>query len=135
MDVRNCKKCGKIYKYDGFSMCLKCRQEEEEEFKKVREYIYDNPSATIPIISEDTGVNTKKILRYLREGRLAIKNNNNNLILACERCGVAINTGRFCEKCAVEIQNELNSSIKQKKTTKKGNKSSQEKMYVTRRLK
>lgn len=135
MDVRNCKKCGKIYKYDGFNMCLKCRQEEEEEFKKVREYIYDNPSATIPIISEDTGVNTKKILRYLREGRLAIKNNNNNLILACERCGVAINTGKFCEKCAAEIQNELNNSIRQKKTTKKGNKSSQEKMYITRRLK
>ena len=138
MDIRNCKKCGKLYKYDGYKICLKCRQEEDAIFKRVREYVYDNPGATIQLISEETEVTVKKILNYLREGRLEIKNNDGNLLLACEKCGLPITTGRFCEKCKIEMSKELKGSIKKSKsekqsktvTDKKGNK-----MYVANRLK
>ena len=111
MDIRNCKKCGKIYAYDGFDLCLACRKEEEEEFKRVRKYIYDNPNASIQTVSEETNVSVKKILRFLKEGKLEIKDENSNFILNCERCGVPIKTGRFCEKCKAELERELKSSI------------------------
>lgn len=114
MNVRNCKKCGKIYNYDGFPYCNHCRKEEEEIFQKVKEYIYDNPKASIQEVSDDTEVSTKKILNYLRQGRLEIRDGG-NLILDCERCGQAIKTGRFCGKCAYEIENELKRSIKKDK--------------------
>ncbi|MBS4535790.1 MerR family transcriptional regulator [Clostridium sp. D2Q-14] len=111
MGVRNCNKCGKIYNYDGFPYCSRCRREEEELFQKVKAYIYNNPDATIQEVSEETEVSTKKILNYLRQGRLEVKDGS-NLILDCERCGQAIKTGRFCNKCAYELGRELVGAIK-----------------------
>lgn len=134
MNIRNCKKCGKIYTYDGFPYCHQCRKEEEEQYKKVKEYIYRNPDATIPQISEETEISTKKIFRYLREGRLEIKPGNKNLILDCERCGTPINTGRFCDKCTVEMQKEMRSSIKSKKSTTSSTRTSN-RMYTANRHK
>lgn len=111
MDIRNCRICGKIYAYDGFDICLSCRRKEDEEFKKVKAYIYDNPNASIQEVSEGTGVSVKKILRFLREGKLELKDENINLILDCERCGAPIKTGRFCDKCKIELERELRASI------------------------
>ncbi|RKD32325.1 TIGR03826 family flagellar region protein [Thermohalobacter berrensis] len=110
MNVRNCAKCGKIYAYDGFSLCPRCRRQEEEDFKKVKEYLYDNPGADIKEVSQETGVSTKKILRYLREGKLELKDES-NFILDCERCGTPIKTGRYCDKCATELQKELKNAV------------------------
>ncbi|WP_427338124.1 TIGR03826 family flagellar region protein [Caloranaerobacter sp. DY30410] len=134
MNIRNCSKCGKIYVYDGINkLCPKCRKEEEEEFRKVKEYIYDHPDANIQIVSEETGVPVKKILRYLREGRLELKDEHNNLILACERCGKPIKTGRFCDKCVVELQRELKSSVAKRDNIRKNKE--KDKMYIAERYK
>lgn len=111
MEIRNCEKCGKIYRYDGSKICMDCRREEENEFLRVKEYIYDNPGSTIQLVSEETEVSTKKIFRYLREGKLEIKDNNNNLVLDCERCGKPIKSGRFCEKCTIELERELKGAV------------------------
>ena len=111
MDVRNCKKCGKVFAYNGHNLCPQCKKNEEEEFKIVKEYIYENPGADIQLVSQETGVEVKKILRYLREGKLEIREGNGNLILDCERCGTSIKTGRFCERCTAEVHRELKSSI------------------------
>ncbi|HSH37048.1 TIGR03826 family flagellar region protein [Schnuerera sp.] len=110
MDVRNCSRCGKIYAYDGFNICLQCRRKDEEDFKKVKEYIDENPGVNISEVSEETGVDTKKIISFLREGRLEVEDEH-NLLLSCERCGASIKTGRFCEKCTVEMQREFKQSI------------------------
>jgi len=105
MNIRHCKKCGRLYQYDGEKLCMKCRNDEEDEFYKVREYLYDNPNASIVETSEETGVDEEKILKYLRDGRLELK--GENLLLECERCGTPIPTGRYCSKCVKEMQNEL----------------------------
>lgn len=115
MDIRNCRRCGKVYRYDGYRICPKCRQEEEEEFRKVREYIYDNPNSDIQTISEETGVPVKKILNFLKEGRLEVRDENTNLLLACERCGKPIKSGRFCDRCIVEMKRELKSAASKNK--------------------
>ncbi|KNF09661.1 flagellar operon protein YvyF [Gottschalkia purinilytica] len=134
MDIRNCKKCDRMYAYDGFDVCIKCRNVEDEMFKKVKEYLYDHPGADIQTVSTETGVEVKKILRYLREGKLEIKSDSPNFILDCERCGKAITTGRFCDKCILELQRELKSVIIDDKNKDK-DKKDKDKMYLADRYK
>lgn len=110
MDVRNCSRCGKIYAYDGFNICISCRRKEEEDFKKVKDYIYENPGANISEVSEETGIETRKIIEFLRQGRLEVLDEH-NMLLSCERCGVSIRTGRFCGKCTIEMEREFKQSI------------------------
>lgn len=111
-DIRNCKQCGKLFQYTGVSkICPKCAREDEELFKIVKEYLYDHPGANIMEVSEETGVEEDRILRYLRQGKLEISGEGGSLILDCERCGKAIRTGRFCDACAHEIEVELKSGF------------------------
>jgi hypothetical protein len=70
MDIRNCKRCGKIYSYTGVEVCPNCLAIEQEDFSKVRDYLYQNPNSTIPEVSEATGVDVRVITRFLREGRI-----------------------------------------------------------------
>ncbi|CAK7049931.1 MerR family transcriptional regulator [Tissierella carlieri] len=118
MDIRNCAKCGKIYQYDGFRICHSCRKTGEDEFQKVKEYLYDNPGATISEVEEATGVDSRKIIVFLREGRLEI-GEGSNLILECEKCGVSIRTGRFCDKCKNNLQRELGQVVDSARSTKR----------------
>ena len=113
MDVRNCSRCGKVYRYDGFRVCPNCRREDEADFQKVKEYIDEHPGANIKEVSEATEIDSRKIMEFLRAGRLEIMDEN-NLILSCERCGKPIKTGKFCDKCAFEIQKELKGAIAKK---------------------
>ncbi|MTI46810.1 TIGR03826 family flagellar region protein [Sporosalibacterium faouarense] len=135
MDLRNCRKCGRVYAYNGFKYCSRCRNEEEENFRKVKEYIYDHNDATIQETSDETGVSVKKIISYLREGRLELKGEHHNMILDCERCGRPIKTGRFCGKCINEMEKEFKGATKSKdkKLTYEGKDS--DRMYVANRHK
>lgn len=111
MNVRNCSRCGKIYVYDGFSICNKCRQDDEKDFQKVKEYLHENPGANIIEVSEATEVESRKIIEFLKEGRLEI-GDENNIVLTCERCDKPIRTGRFCDRCSVEMEKEFGEAIK-----------------------
>lgn len=102
-EIRNCPRCGKIFSYIGRPICHSCLETEENEFKVVKEYIYDNPGATISEVAQETEVSVEKIMRFLREERLEIKSENSNMILECERCGRAISSGRFCDNCKGDI--------------------------------
>ncbi|WZL73732.1 MerR family transcriptional regulator [Clostridiaceae bacterium 35-E11] len=113
-DIRNCKECGRLFQYTGYiKICPKCQREDEQNFRIVKEYIYDNAGATLTEVAEETGVVEDKILRYLREGRLEIAGENSALFLDCERCGKGIRSGRFCEDCANTMEKELKSGFTQ----------------------
>lgn len=114
MDLRNCPKCNRIFAYTGSELCSKCAKIHESDYKKVKDYLYDNPGATITEVSRETGVEEKQILRYLRESRIEIREEN-NLLLDCERCGKPIRTGRFCDLCIASMQKEFTSVIKPRK--------------------
>lgn len=104
MELRNCPVCGKVFLYTTRNLCPECAAKEEEDFKKVRDYLYEVPAATMDEISEKTGVPVKKILDFMKEGRLILKKNNINILLKCERCGEPILTGRYCDKCVEEMK-------------------------------
>ena len=106
-EIRNCPRCGKIFTYFTRPICNRCIDIEEGEFNVVKDYIYENPGATISEVAQETEVSVDKIMRFLREERLEIKSENSNLVLGCEKCGRSINSGRFCENCKGQIAGEL----------------------------
>lgn len=110
MDIRNCKRCGKMYAYlSGPPICQDCKQQDEEDFQKVKKYIYDNRGASMKDISEACDVSIEKITKFLKEGRLEIKEGS-NIILECEKCGQAIKSGRLCAACSKQLERDMSSA-------------------------
>jgi flagellar operon protein (TIGR03826 family) len=113
MEVKNCKNCGRLFNYlSGPRLCGECRQQLEDKFMEVRNYIMDNPKASIPEISEAMEVSTAQIHQWVREERL-IFSADSMVTIECENCGAPIRTGRFCEKCKSNTAHGLESLYKQ----------------------
>ena len=106
-DIRNCKNCGRIFNYMGKPICPDCIKEDDEDFKKVRDYLYKYPGTSMSKVSEELEVSMQKIKRYLREGRLEIVGDDPNMILSCEVCGRSIKSGRFCDMCVGGLTRDL----------------------------
>lgn len=112
MDFRNCPVCGKVFRFVSRNLCPDCIAEEEKEYEKVRSYVRDHEGANITEVSEATGVSVEKIIRFLREGRLVAKGAlAGEGAITCERCGVPIGGGQFCDRCREELAQELQRRI------------------------
>lgn len=112
MELKNCKKCGRTFgSVDGEDYCKKCKTVQLDElFKIVRDFLYANPGATVEEVHNKTGIEKKVIIKFLRDERIEIVEDENAL-LTCQRCGVSIKTGKFCDKCKHEIDRELRSAV------------------------
>ncbi len=126
MNVRNCRRCRKIFNYSmGPLYCMKCRQELEEDFQVVKKFVQENPGCDIRIVAEECNVEPNQIREWVREERLYFSEGSNTGI-SCDRCGVMIQTGRYCNRCKSEMNNSFKSAMKpasspapaQKTTTK-----------------
>ncbi|MGB9679526.1 MAG: TIGR03826 family flagellar region protein [Thermoanaerobacteraceae bacterium] len=118
MNVKNCKRCGRLYTYTGFDLCPECYRQDEEDFLKLRDYIESHPNATMIEISRETQISTKRIMDFLKEGRLILNANNSNIPLTCERCGKPILTGRFCDECKNDMEKDLRRGLEKFETDK-----------------
>ncbi len=107
MDVRNCKTCGKLFNYiGGAPICPACNRALDEKFSQVKEYIYNHPGAGMQEVSEENDVTIPQIQKWVREERLAFS--DESLVgIECEKCGVTIKTGRFCQSCKDKLANNL----------------------------
>ena len=104
MNVRNCRRCGKIFNYViGPITCPACREEMEAKFQEVKEYIRNNKGVGIPQVAEACDVEPSQIHQWLREDRLEVTEDS-AITLSCETCGVSIRSGRFCEKCRNNVR-------------------------------
>ena len=100
--MKNCQTCGKIFvAVHGARLCPDCREKEEKMESVVINYVRDNPGVKIPKVMEDTGASESLIKRLIREGRF--EDAGLSFKYPCERCGEAIDTGKFCRKCAAEM--------------------------------
>lgn len=128
----NCGKCGRMFSSENEQkLCSKCKNSDEDDFMIVREFIYDNPNSTASEVSEETGVDESKILKFLRQGKLQLK--GDGVGYPCERCGKSISTGKFCDACSFELKNEINKAfgIGAKKETKaQPDKKASKKMHI-----
>lgn len=99
MNVRNCRKCGRIFNYVvGPHICPACREALEAKFQEVKEYIRQHKGVGISEVSEACDVEVSQIHQWLREERLEVTEDS-AIQLVCENCGALIRSGRFCEKC------------------------------------
>ena len=118
MNARNCRKCGKLFNYvSGPPICMACREALEEKFQEVKAYIQDHVSASIPEVSEACDVSKNQIQQWLKDVRLQLAEGS-GITLHCEKCGAAIYSGRFCEKCKNSMANQLHDSIRQPEAPK-----------------
>lgn len=109
MNVRNCRKCGKIFNYSvGLPVCPRCREKDEKKFQEVKAYVYDNKGADITEVSNACDVEPMQIRQWVREDRLQFSDDC-PIRIPCERCGTMIRSGRFCDKCSFDINKELGS--------------------------
>ena len=119
MEVRTCRRCKKIFQYiTGPQICPRCKQKEEEMFQVVKEYLRQNPGATMNIVSQETEVSVAIIEGFLRQGRLEVTSDS-PIALSCESCGVRILTGRLCQKCNASLVGGLSSAAKEIETEKR----------------
>ena len=119
MDIRNCKRCKRLFNYtDRSRYCPACAEEIEKEFQEAKEYIYKHPGVSIQGISEALEIEVAQIKQWIREERLVLSDASDGDI-CCENCGVPITTGRFCENCKSNLKSSLSSAVTKKEAPKK----------------
>lgn len=112
MNVKNCRKCGKLFNYViGPSICPKCKESIEEKFQEVKKFITENRHAGYAEISENCDVEVGQIQQWVREERLVFSDDS-PVGINCEGCGAMIKTGRYCEKCKKEVASGFNNILK-----------------------
>ena len=107
MQVKNCPRCGKLFNEIISPICPVCERAEEEDFQRVKENIEENPASSLQEISEATGISGKKIMQYIKDGRLEITGGMKGE-LRCESCGKPITRGKFCDVCLIEFTRNIN---------------------------
>lgn len=113
MNVRNCRRCGRIFTYvSGAPLCPACREEMEANFQKVKEYIQNHLDTTIKTVATECEVDENQIRQWVKEERLVFAEGA-AIGLECETCGAPIRTGRYCEKCKNETMRSLTDAGRQ----------------------
>lgn len=111
MNVRNCKKCRKLFNYlAGPPICPACKEALESKFQEVKKYVQEHHNATIPEVTEACDVEASQIQQWIREERLQFSDDS-PIKVTCESCGAMIGSGRFCEKCKMNMLNGFNSVL------------------------
>ncbi len=106
MELMNCKKCGRLFQSkDGIGFCSRCNVTVDDNFSKVRNYIYDNPSLSLKDVADDTGVDVEIILKWIREERIVLS--SDSAIRLCQKCGESIISGKYCAICVNKMQDAL----------------------------
>ena len=103
MEIVTCKSCGKLFNYiSGQRICPACARKLEDKFLEVKKFVRENPDIDIADLSTEMDVSVRQIKQWVREERLKFSDDS-PIGLPCEGCGATIKTGRFCEKCKVEL--------------------------------
>jgi len=118
METKNCPRCGKVFVKIREPICDPCVKEEEAIFEKVRAYVKENANSTVKDVAEACDVLPKRILQYIREGRLEAAPGMKGDI-TCSKCGKPILKGRMCEKCILETSFQVSGMQEETKNKKR----------------
>ncbi|MCQ2081187.1 MAG: flagellar protein [Lachnospiraceae bacterium] len=111
MNVKNCRKCGKMFNYAfGPIICPDCINSQEEIFQKAKKYVQDNPGCDIQELSENVEVDASQIRQWIREERLQFADDS-PIRIACEGCGSMIRSGRYCDACRGNMTSGFNNVL------------------------
>lgn len=95
-------------------ICESCKDKLEDDFQKVKDYIWDNPKANMQEICDANDVSTSQIKQWIREERLQLTADS-PVQLQCENCGKNILTGRFCQDCKNKMARGLDTAFEKPK--------------------
>jgi flagellar operon protein (TIGR03826 family) len=129
MPIANCKKCGAVFSKSEFSICPKCLQEEEAEFQQAINWVRENPGKTTTELSNATGIEIGKVLKWIREQRLKFSGANGMIV--CMKCGKNIESGSFCESCKSGLSHDIGQNAQGSQT--QGGTTSSGMHYTSRR--
>lgn len=106
--LANCPKCGKLFVKGIRDICPACWQLEEKAFVKVVTYLRDpqHKGATIYEASEATGVSVQLITKFIRQGRISLKQYP-DLGYPCEACGQLTKDGNLCSDCRTKFTSSV----------------------------
>jgi len=102
-----------MYMKNAFGRCDACRNNEEEKFQILKDYIDENKGSMLGEISKETGVSVKRILGYIREGRLVATSGMADDV-TCKSCGKPVEKGNFCDACAIKMNNDIKDMYEEK---------------------
>lgn len=135
LNLKNCPRCGKLFaKTTASDLCSVCADGEEEDFQKIKKFLWENPKATIEVVHEKTGVSRERIIKFIREDRLIAEGLDLDFLIECERCGEFISHGRFCEKCQQELIAGFSSGKTKVKKKEDKNDTENTRMYLFDRI-
>ena len=121
MEVRACRSCKRLFNYiAGPVRCPACSDALEKRFQKVKQYIWDNKTASLQEIAEANDVSVGQLRQWVREERLCFTKDS-PVGLECESCGATIKTGRYCDSCKNKLSATLMSALPKKEYTEKKN--------------
>lgn len=107
MNVRNCRKCGKMFNYiSGMPICQACKEVMEAKFQEVKGYIREHKGVGINEVAEACDVEPSQITQWLREDRLEVTEDS-AMMLTCESCGAPIRSGKYCDRCKANVTNSF----------------------------
>ena len=107
MEVKQCDFCRRPHQMLSNKLCTVCVVKLDEDFIKIRDYIYDHEGAGAEEVSVATGVPKKSILYLLKEERLSIGGEVEGALLLCESCKKPVRSGRLCASCKNEVMSSM----------------------------
>lgn len=92
--IQNCQECGRVI-ING-TLCAKCAESHQGQLKMIKDYLQQNPGATLFDITADLDINTRLVLQLVKSGEITLSGNR------CESCGRSIPRGTVCESCKIK---------------------------------
>jgi len=122
LDFRYCSRCGRLYARTLHAICGNCLKEIEEEYQRCHRFLRENRGCTLQELSEETGVSTRQIAKFIHEGRISLSDSP-NLAYPCESCGKMIREHALCTDCRNNLARQVKNateSIKSKPEPRQG---------------
>ena len=103
-----CEKCGKLFSsMRGETLCQTCNAEFRNAQNKVRDYLRENPKATLMEAASVIGIDSDSMKRISKEvvnAKFNAQRAKSGVEHFCEMCGAPIKTGTYCVNCQAELQ-------------------------------
>lgn len=130
-ELANCMNCDTVFVKNIRDICQTCYKVEEEAFEIVYRFLMKrkNREATMDDIIEETGVDEKLIIKFIKEKRLRLSQFP-KLAYPCESCGKDITTGNICNSCTQSFRNDLEKHDKMTERQKQAELAEQKKENV-----
>lgn len=113
-NLDNCPRCGKIYVKNFKDICPNCMKEIDTMYEKCLKYLREHRSCTIQELSDETKVSVNQITKFIREGRISIKNSP-NMGYPCDSCGTIIRENQLCDPCRKRLTTDATNAAHDEK--------------------